>query len=382
MIYFRSYAGEWQHSLFLMEGFVTIAQAANEPFGSCDYGNGVDPKYTLQNVFNSGDGNLSEIFVRWILDRGVTSKEILSGDDLLTTNDSASTSDDTNTDMEIDVEDRSYDRKTTLTEFDLNKFLQACKEYFPMSSRKEVLYCHMAWEYLHRWNQKHKDLTLITEGALPCLRRISQPSIQHRLTSLCWTTFISKVTIEAVNLTENRSSTRCEREIGLQESDLSVFLSAAATILRLLVDSAAVEGDTKDIEILSYDEITLTANISGINLQPKLHLIDHVKGNSRSSDADAIAIQYQFVSVANIIWNFGIDSIKPLSLFNSQESNLFFQGSTSSSTFISSGAFQKLSMFQSDHSRSVRHQRRRFLEAACDGAVACIQQTSDDQIDW
>ena len=126
----------------------------------------------------------------------------------------------------------------------------------------------------------------------------------------------------------------------------------------------------------------MTANISGINLQPKLHLIDHVKGNSRSSDADAIAIQYQFVSVANIIWNFGIDSIKPLSLFNSQESNLFFQGSSSSSTFISSGAFQKLSMFQSDHSRSVRHQRRRFLEAACNGAVACIQQTSDDQIDW
>ena len=117
-------------------------------------------------------------------------------------------------------------------------------------------------------------------------------------------------------------------------------------------------------------------------LSLKLHLMDHIRGKMRSSDTDVVAVQYQFVVVANAIWSFGIDSVKPLNLFNRQESNLFFQGSPSSSTFVSSSPFQSLNLFQSDHSRGVKHCRRRFLEAACDGAVACIHQLSNGELDW
>ena len=369
--------------MFLMEGFITIARTANESLGLCDLDSGDNHKYTLQNVFNSGDGNISELFIRWMLDRGVRLQDILSIEEPLACNDNASANDDTQiTKMEVDVEEQSDEINSSSIDFDVRKFLEACKEFFPMSSRKEILVCHMAWEYLHRWSLNHKNLTLITEGAIPCLQNISQLSIQHRITSLCWTTFISKITIEAVNLTENRSATRCEREIGLQESDLSIFLSAAASLLRILVNTSEVEGNISDLDKLRYDEVSLTGNIAGGNMYQKFHLMDHIREKCRSSDTDAIAIQYQFVTVANVIWNFGIDSIKPLSLFNSQESNLYFQGSESSSTFISSGTFQSLSIFQGDHSRSIRQQRRRFLDAACDGAVACIQNTSDGQIDW
>ena len=42
-------------------------------------------------------------------------------------------------------------------------------------------------------------------------------------------------------------------------------------------------------------------------------------------DDDAVAVQYQFVFVANVIWNFGLDDLKPLSMFNTQEANMFFQ---------------------------------------------------------
>ena len=42
-------------------------------------------------------------------------------------------------------------------------------------------------------------------------------------------------------------------------------------------------------------------------------------------DDDAVAVQYQFVFVANAIWNFGLDDLKPLSMFNTQEANMFFQ---------------------------------------------------------
>lgn len=42
-------------------------------------------------------------------------------------------------------------------------------------------------------------------------------------------------------------------------------------------------------------------------------------------DDDAVSVQYQFVFVANVIWNFGLDDLKPLSMFNTQEANMFFQ---------------------------------------------------------
>ena len=368
---------EWQHSMFLMEGFIAIAKIANENLDHPYQEKSKETNYTLHNVFNSGDGSISEIFVRWMLDRGVKVDQLAFIDKQMTI-----TEDKTTSNMEVDVNEHSDETKSCSVDFDIIKFLQTCREYFPMSSRKEILLCHMAWEYFHRWSKNHKKLTLITKGGIPCLQLISQSSIKHRLTALCWTTFLSKITIEAVNLTENRSATRCEREIGLQECELSIFLSAATNILRLLVDTAEVEGTKNDIENLRYDEVSLNANIVGGNMYQKQHLIDHIRQNCRSSDADAIAIQYQFVSVANAIWNFGIDSIKPLSLFNSQESNLFFQGSASSSTYISSGTFQSLNMFQSDHSRGVRHSRRRFLETACDGAVASIHQTSNGELDW
>merc|ERR550539_582649 len=111
-----------------------------------------------------------------------------------------------------------------------------------MSSRKDIIICHMAWEYLLRWSNNHRKLDLFTDGAISCLHQITQPLVQHRLTALAWSTFVSKTVIEAVNLTENRSSSRCEREIGLQETQLSCFLDAAARLLRLLVDTADLAG--------------------------------------------------------------------------------------------------------------------------------------------
>ena len=126
----------------------------------------------------------------------------------------------------------------------------------------------------------------------------------------------------------------------------------------------------------------LMVNVSpGGSESKKLHLMDHIRGKMRSSDTDVVAVQYQFVVVANAIWSFGIDSIKPLDLFNSQESNLFFQGSPLSSTFVSPSPFQSLNLFQNEHSRNVKHCRRRFIENACDGAVACIHQLPNGKLD-
>jgi hypothetical protein len=370
---------EWQQALFLLEGCIAIAKSANEKlFSYTQEGKILNSKYTLQEVFNAGDGRISEILVQWLLDRDITLSDINTNDQLQNNEESTTPSS-----MDVDEEDNAGQITKCHIDFDVNKFMFTCKEYFPMSSRRDIIICHMAWEYLHRWSKNRRNLDALIDGAMSCLHSIQQPFVQHRLTALAWTTFVSKTVIESVNLTENRSSTRCEREVGFHESLLPCFLNASTKMLRLLVNTAEIDNSNScdNDEDLCYDDVTLMVNITGGSIVKKQHLMDHIRGNMRSSDTDIVAVQYQFVAVANAIWTFGIDSIKPLSLFNSQESNLFFQGSPSSSTFISS-TFQSLNMLQSEHSRSVRHCRRRFLEAACDGAVACIHQMLDGKRDW
>ena len=370
--------------MFLMEGFIAIAKAANEDLSPhTEDRHALGAKYTLHDVFNSGDGRISEIFVQWMLNRGIKLTDIINANEERGDGECKSINSVQIETIEDSGEDQCHQMQTNNVAIDVGTFMNTCKEYFPMSSRKDVMICHMAWEYMHRWSKNHRQLDLLTDGAISCLQYIAQPFVQHRLTALTWTTFISKVAIEAVNLTENRSSSRCEREVGFQENELPSFLDAATKMLRLLVDTAEVDANKsyEHNECLLYDDVSLLANTSGGLGVKKQHLMDHIRGKMRSSDTDVVAVQYQFVAVANAIWSFAIDSIKPLSLFNSQESNLFFQGSPSSSTYVSSSPFQSLNLFQSDHSRSVRQCRRRFLEVACDGAVSCIHQLSDD-LDW
>ena len=368
--------------MFLMEGFISIAKAISINLPIDEGRENIGTKYTLDDVFNSGDGRITEIMVQWIINRGIKLVDIINASETKGDVESNDINCAKAEAKEIYDQNQCHKVKTSDVMIDVHMLMDTCKEYFPMSSRKDIVICHMAWEYMHRWSKNRRQLYLFTEDALSCLQYIPQPFIQHRITALTWTTFVSKFAVEAVNLTENPSSSRCERELCLHEHELSTFLEASIRMLRLLVDTAEVDitTDYENGDMFQYDDVALLANVSngvGVNKQ---HLMDHIRGKVQSSDTDVVAVQYQFVVVASAIWSFGIDSIKPLSLFNSQESNMFFQGSPSSSTFISS-PFKSLNLFQSEHSRSVRHCRRRFLESACDGAVSCIHQISDGETD-
>ena len=66
--------------------------------------------------------------------------------------------------------------------------------------------------------------------------------------------------------------------------------------------------------------------------------------------------------------------LQPLSMFSSQETSLFFQGSgRSASSFFSGG-----------HSRGVRSYRKKFLELSSDNAVAtiCSSENGPDMKDY
>ena len=79
------------------------------------------------------------------------------------------------------------------------------------SMQTDILKAHLTWEYCHRW-QKAKGNLQFLQDALDCLQAISRPEIQQRLTRLLWNILLNKPTKDAINLTEIRSATRCERD--------------------------------------------------------------------------------------------------------------------------------------------------------------------------
>lgn len=307
---YSAYFHEWDRVLRLTEAFTVIHNERSSLYGSPDDCSVQDQLYSFEDVYNAGNGRIVEIIVKWLVEAG---HKVGYLDDL---ND---------------------------------PFMTACVEYFPAGMHKNILAAHMCWEYLHRWSKQHGDLTLLSDGQA-CLVWVDMTTLQHRLALLAWTTFLSKTVRDAVNLTEIRSASRCERELGLGEAAIAVFLKLACKMLRVLLDTAVSSTDKISV---GYDPLCHSSN--------KLHLVDHL-AQVQPCDHDIVAVQYQMAAVATLIWHFGLD-LKPLRLFNSQETAMFFQTASSS---------RGLSIFSAEHSRSVRSSRRKFLEVACDGAVACI----------
>ena len=302
---FEPYIEEWNKALFAMEGFIHILRSYNDLSPNSSEG-----KYTLKQVFNSGNGRLSELFAEWII--------------------------------------RAEFKEETQAEF-----LTKCSEYFPCSSKADVVVAHLAWEYFRIWSKDHTALESLGKG-VTCLAKVPVAGVRHRLATLAFNAFFVKAAKDAINLTEIRSPVRLERELGFYESSsLCIFLEKLHDILKILLDSETGENQIKKEQF--YDEMSVQ-NVD--------HLLDHVF-KVKPVDDDVISMQYQFVTVALAIWSFGLDDVKPLSLFSNQETNVFFQG----------GHATSIHFFH--HSRGVKNHRKRFVEAACDNAVACIHQTDE-----
>ena len=71
------------------------------------------------------------------------------------------------------------------------------------------------------------------QDTFDCLQDIERPEIQQRLTRLLWNVLLNKATKDATNLTEIRSATRCERELGFSECEMPHFLLNICQILAL-----------------------------------------------------------------------------------------------------------------------------------------------------
>ena len=91
---------------------------------------------------------------------------------------------------------------------------------------------HLCWEYCHRWDKDKSRLQLL-QDSYDCLNSIECLQLSHRLTRLLWNILLNKSVKEAINLTEIRSVSRCERELGFSEDNLPRFLQIICQVLTL-----------------------------------------------------------------------------------------------------------------------------------------------------
>lgn len=82
-----------------------------------------------------------------------------------------------------------------------------------------------------------------------------------------------------------------------------MFLAKLHDLLKITLDSCQGLGD--DARAKFYDDISF--NIMGTACLN--HLLDHI-ANVKPGDEDVISTQYQFVTVSLMIWSFGLDDIK------------------------------------------------------------------------
>lgn len=283
--------------------------------------------HTYADVFQAGNGRVIEIICQWFVQCGVSPSDLDS--------------------------ERIRD------------FLSLAESDFPKSVQAETLLSHLAWEYIHTWAKNRDHLRYLANGFRSLKMLLNLDGVNLNLPNMIWKTFLHKVGRDAVNVTEIRSPTRCLRDVGVSESCLPELLQWLVKILYLMI-----QNDQNDAHFRKANEKPkFYDDISDVT-QP--HLLDHA--SSVIVDSDVIALQFQYVFVANLIWEFDLQ-FKPMSLFSNQESNIFFQSETSTQLGV---------LISIGQNASLRHIRKKFLETACHCSVQTIHllPTEDGQGEW
>ncbi len=316
-----SYAEDWRQVLHFIQSFVSIKEKAVKYVPSQD-------TFTYKDIFASGNGKLVEVVASWLVDHNVKTDSL------------------------------SYD----------GDFFKAASMHFPCSFHKDIIAAHLSWEYGHRWSKEKSRLELL-QDSFDCLNDIESRPVQHRLTRLFWNVTLNKAVKDAVNLTEIRSATRCERELGFSEDALPLFFEIVCKFWAL-----------HEKTLNATEDIRLCYDVSCNDVGAQRQLFDVLSRMNLDIRDNLFPLVHQMTIVSCLIWHFGIEA-KPLSLFSNQEVSAFFQtgltpGGQESKTSVSLSAWGSMAQ-----NRGVKNARKRFLELASEGAVAFLHPMADGGLD-
>jgi len=321
-----AYNEEWSRRAHQVSSFLKM-EACFRSLGGDDTG----LRYTLQDVYDSGNGRISEIVCKWLLKLGA---ESLS--------------------LSANIDGFKDAKELTL--------VTKCSEFFPKSMDCNVLLVHLCWEELQRWQRDRDNLGLL-ETALTSLSSIACPGLRNKFSNLIWRSFFSKLFRDLAKRTDDfrkttlNESVICDKEFGIKRDNVAALLS----LLLGFVD--------KNLDLVKHgDNIEIAVDYDEISLNHQLHLLDHVKSTGLP-DLELLSLEQQVAAVLFLTWRLKLPS-RPLKVFSSVEINnlLCIQSTAVVSWF-------------SDYNASVKKERVSWMEMATETSTGYIHTTPDNQLD-
>ena len=328
----QTYVDDWSRRLHQTSAMVELIFCYRSLLPKTASGPPIKLNYSLQSVYDSGNGRMSEIVSSWLHKLGSCSLNIPSAID-------------------------GFNETNELA------LVTKVGEFFPKCMDVNILVAHMCWEELQGWCQKDRNDLDVLETALLSLSSISCTKLKVMFSHLIWRTFFSKLFRDIVKRTDDfkkstmNESNICDKEFGLKRENIATFLQLIQGFL------------DKSLELLRFGELPdVHVEYDNYSLNNQKHLIDHTL-SVEPPDIDILSLEHQFSVVLCLTWRLKLPS-RPLKLFNSIEINNLLKTNTTA----------VVSWF-SDYNTSVRSERIAWTELVSETAAGYIHRLPDAQLD-
>ncbi|XP_011502639.1 PREDICTED: rab3 GTPase-activating protein non-catalytic subunit [Ceratosolen solmsi marchali] len=301
---------------------------------------------SLELVLSKGKGSVSEIVSKWLSSTGVDPALLIdeSNTELEQWNLSENSLKFTGwSDEAKSVDFLQQDSKNFAPEIDgdttntqhtaLAKVLDKVsllKRYFPYSLNSSVLLANLSWEFIMFWI---KDITRLEalETSLNVLRHIPFDRIRHGICCLLWNLHLKKK-IESVAKLINKvgklpKERLCIQDIGLSDTQLTIFLHHCVKFLDIWLNAAVVEDE-------KYSYIRSEELWEGHTGGPQPLAI--VAISQAPAHYDLLMLHWQLASVFYAMSYFNLKVTKPIdNMFHSMAHQYFFRDITDKITIPS-----------------------------------------------
>jgi hypothetical protein len=147
-----TYVEDWKRRRFQISCFYSVHSCYRRLLVAGDMSMLKTSKYCLADIFDAGQGRLSELVAKWLLKLGSSCSQFAAS-----------------------VE--SVLAAGTEEEDGVTALVSACAEFFPLSMEPDTLLVHLAWEELQLWQSSRDDLHR-AQSALNGLKSIACPSLR------------------------------------------------------------------------------------------------------------------------------------------------------------------------------------------------------------
>ncbi|KAL5008455.1 hypothetical protein ScPMuIL_014036 [Solemya velum] len=195
--------------------------------------------------------------------------------------------------------------------------LEKVRHRFPHSLESDVLLTNSCWEYTVQWNRDPENITDL-HGALNFLKLVQNAVLRQGVGSMMWHMFLVKRMSSAAHLMEKVGKAPkdrlCRKDVGMSCPSLLEFMKAVCQLLKIIM-----EANCEVNEVPVFNMEPLWTNVNGPASLVELAI------DQRPTNYGLLHHHLHLGYIMQAILEFGMKSVKVLSLFDNKGRHAFFQ---------------------------------------------------------